>query len=65
MIKVDLNDPNYLRTDELVDWCLEHFDFPRYSRFNPPRWQWFRRHNGVIFQFRDDGDAVLFCLRWK
>jgi hypothetical protein len=42
-------------TQEIDDWCIQHF--------GPPGGRWF--WSSFVFNFRDQEDYTLFLLRWS
>ena len=64
----------YNSADEITKWCTEKFgeagDYSPSSQTSLPlRWHarkiTFPYDEGLIVNFRDEADAVLFALRWK
>ena len=53
---------HWIHYDEVAEWCTEHFG-PHPKR--PDAWsRWVHKHQGRIL-FRDEGDYLLFILRWQ
>ena len=63
------NDTYNSMTQEVYDWLNEHFglcdmDKDKYDLNKIENWKFAYNGKGIVFEFKDEHDAMLFKLSW-